>query len=174
MVPGPIKGVMAYANREDELANKRRYYKEVVRDKIKRTHCIRGHELTDDNVYAYVSKQGHNIRDCKTCAKDKYQRRASQVRENHLNRKFGITQEQYEQMLEAQGGKCALCPRTEPGGMGSFHIDHCHTTGKIRKLLCTKCNSCLGQADDDPERLEAMAKYIREHQILELEAMYVS
>jgi hypothetical protein len=43
------------------------------------------------------------------------------------------------------------------------YVDHCHDSGKLRDLLCSRCNVALGQADDSPERLEAMAAYIRKH-----------
>lgn len=139
---------------------------------IRRTHCKHGHVLTDDNVYAYVSKQNHLVRDCKICATAKNHRRAAQLRENHLNRKYGITQKQYEKMLAEQDGKCAGCRSSDPKGMGSFHVDHCHITGKIRKLLCMKCNSAMGKVDDNPETLERLARYIRTHRELHtLEAL---
>ena len=86
-----------------------------------RTHCFHGHELIESNVYAYISKQGHRIRECKTCAKSKNDRRSGQLRENHLKRKFNLSLEAFDVMLKGQGGVCAICETSEPGGMGSFH-----------------------------------------------------
>lgn len=83
-------------------------------------------------------------------------------RNNHLRRKFGITSEQYEQMLEEQGGVCALCRRT-PRHDISLHVDHDHTTGANRKLLCFRCNNALGDLDDDPALLRAAADYLEQH-----------
>lgn len=66
------------------------------------------------------------------------------TRNAELRRKFGITLERYEALLASQDGKCGLCGTTEPKGQGSFHVDHCHETGKIRGLLCHHCNTHLG------------------------------
>lgn len=134
---------------------------------MRRTHCIRGHELNDSSVYTYVSKQGHNIRECKLCAKDKYTRKAVQSRENHLIRNYGITQATYDSMLAEQDGRCGVCRTLFPGGMGSFCVDHCHETGQIRKLLCVNCNTALGRVNDDPNLLEALAVYVRSFQLQE-------
>lgn len=79
------------------------------------------------------------------------------LREGHLRRKFGITIEDYAAMLEAQGGGCAICGRPEPEG-GSLHVDHDHVTGRVRGLLCFRCNGALGNLDEDVDRLaDAMA-----------------
>lgn len=132
-----------------------------------KTHCKRGHLLSDDNVYAYVAQsgrqRGRTVRQCRKCTRGKNERRASQLRASHLQRKFGITLAEYDEMLRSQNGKCAVCGTDEPGGMGSFHVDHCHKSGKIRKLLCMICNSALGYVNDDPVLLEKLAAYVREH-----------
>ena len=79
----------------------------------------------------------------------------------HIRRTLGATAEQYEQMLMAQGGKCAICGAYEPGGKRArFCIDHCHTTGDIRGLLCISCNSGLGHFKDDKGRLSAAIAYL--------------
>jgi hypothetical protein len=88
-------------------------------------------------------------------------------RDYQLRKKFGIALAEYDRMLAAQGGHCALCPRTEPRGIGeeraSFAVDHDHATGKIRGLLCLQCNIMLGNADDNPELLRSGASYIEMH-----------
>lgn len=164
--------------REDYARNPEKY-KEAARsyrDKnrrpkkqyIPKTHCNHGHEMTEDNTYIYIAKtgtkEGSSVRQCKVCIKSKSERRAIQIRGNHLFRKFGITLADYDSMLTTQGGMCAGCKTTQPGGMGSFHVDHCHITGGIRKLLCMKCNTVLGYVDDNPELLETLADYVRQHQ----------
>jgi recombination endonuclease VII len=76
-------------------------------------------------------------------------------------RRFGISQEQYDRFLTAQNSSCAICHSTEPGGTGfSFHIDHCHSSGKVRGLLCHHCNVGLGHFRDDPAALSRAIAYL--------------
>src|SRR5687768_13778244 len=64
------------------------------------------------------------------------------VKDAHLRRRFGITIEQYEQLLEAQGGVCGICGR--PPGKLRLAVDHNHETGEVRGLLCSDCNTAIG------------------------------
>lgn len=80
-------------------------------------------------------------------------------RKSYLKRKFGITPDQYDSMLAAQGNACALCGRP-PNGKVALHVDHDHSTGRIRGILCFKCNNALGDFDDDPDLLMAAAMYL--------------
>ncbi len=80
-------------------------------------------------------------------------------RKSHLKRKYGLTVEQYDEMLEGQGGGCAICGRP-PRDDIALHVDHDHETGVIRGLLCFTCNNALGDLNDDPERLYKAATYL--------------
>jgi RNase P subunit RPR2 len=63
-------------------------------------------------------------------------------------------------MVAAQGGICAGCLRPlEPGR--KTNVDHCHSTGRVRGILCPNCNTTLGLAYDNPETLERLAAYLR-------------
>lgn len=84
---------------------------------------------------------------------------------------YGLTREQWNGLLESQGGGCAICGRTEPrpgAPKSGFHVDHDHACcpGKrccgrcIRGLLCNHCNPMLGHADDDPAILRSAADYL--------------
>lgn len=86
-----------------------------------------------------------------------------------LFRKFGITLEQYEEIKEQQGGVCFLCGKPETKKqkrragevvLDSLHVDHCHDTGKVRGLLCFRCNTGIGKLCDDPNLLRKAADYL--------------
>ena len=79
-------------------------------------------------------------------------------RHDRLLREYGITQEAYLQMVEAQGGKCLVCD--EAPTKKKLAVDHCHDTGKVRGLLCVTCNRALGLLKDSPQRLERAFKYL--------------
>jgi hypothetical protein len=82
-------------------------------------------------------------------------------RAGHLKRKFGLNIEQYDQMLRAQGGGCAICGSGRPqSGKYSLHVDHDHQTGVIRGLLCFRCNNAVGDLDDDAGLLRRAAEYL--------------
>jgi Recombination endonuclease VII len=67
-------------------------------------------------------------------------------------------------LLAVQGNKCACCPATEPGSKVGWHVDHDHKTGKVRGVLCHKCNIAIGMAEDNPFRLVALIQYLAKSQ----------
>ena len=83
-------------------------------------------------------------------------------RDAHLRRKFGITLDEYDEMLRAQGGVCAICGRP-PRDDISLHVDHDHEHGRIRGLLCFRCNNALGDFGDDYDTLLAAQAYLDAH-----------
>lgn len=90
--------------------------------------------------------------------------KAPQDAASHLMRKYGITPAEYDVMLEAQGGVCAIC-HGPPNGRwkNKFHVDHDHKTKKVRGLLCFRCNTMIGAALELASILEAAAAYLRTH-----------
>ena len=80
-------------------------------------------------------------------------------RKSHLKRTYGLTIEQYDAMLEAQAGVCAICGKPPRNGY-VLHVDHDHETGAIRGLLHFTCNNLLGDAEDDARVLRAAAEYV--------------
>jgi Recombination endonuclease VII len=77
-----------------------------------------------------------------------------------IERQFGLTREQWLAILEAQGGKCAACGATDPGGRG-WQTDHCQAAGHIRGILCLHCNTGIGLAKENPATLQAWINYLR-------------
>ena len=78
-------------------------------------------------------------------------------RSYRLGYAYGVTPEWYEQKLEEQGGKCAVCGSTGYGSkaVSVFCVDHDHDTGKVRGLLCVGCNVALERWKEMPERFRA-------------------
>ena len=72
---------------------------------------------------------------------------------------YGLTKEQYYEMYEKQQGKCAICEE-EPKTKRLLHVDHCHSTGIIRGLLCSQCNTALGSFRDNPTLLNRAIEYL--------------
>lgn len=75
--------------------------------------------------------------------------------------KYRISQERYEELSNAQGGVCAICERHCE--VRRLAIDHSHHTGKVRGLLCHKCNTALGLFKDDSEIIQAALNYLEKH-----------
>ena len=83
----------------------------------------------------------------------------------HLRIRYGITHEQYMALLEQQGHKCAICGTTDPGTKKStnFDVDHCHTTGKVRSLLCRNCNVTVGVVEKKADLIKKIHDYLARH-----------
>ena len=81
---------------------------------------------------------------------------------SHLARKYGMTQADWDAMYAAQGGVCAICKipgRT--GKHGKLAVDHCHSSGRVRGLLCGPCNVAIGILGETPEQWEVVHRYLR-------------
>jgi hypothetical protein len=85
-------------------------------------------------------------------------------RNTRYKKKYGITLEQYEEMLIEQDSQCAVCGKTEQENTKRLAVDHCHKTGRVRKLLCHHCNCALGMVDDDRNKLVALISYLMENE----------
>jgi hypothetical protein len=73
---------------------------------------------------------------------------------------YGLSQADLEALIAAQDNRCAICGGERNGHGTRLHIDHCHGSGKVRGLLCSKCNTGVGLFDNEPARLRAAAKYL--------------
>jgi hypothetical protein len=85
-----------------------------------------------------------------------------------LKKYYNITIEEYNRLLKLQGGVCDACGQAEvktsrTGKVFDLAVDHCHNTGKVRGLLCSRCNTTLGKYQDDDELILKLALYIKRH-----------
>jgi hypothetical protein len=83
-------------------------------------------------------------------------------RNRDLMAQYCITLEQYDAMFKAQDGRCATC-NVDISGKQCAHVDHCHTTERVRGILCPNCNRALGMVGDNPAILQALIEYLQKH-----------
>lgn len=104
--------------------------------------------------------QGERGRVCATC---KRSRSRVYNRSAHLLETYGLTEDEYQAILDAQRGCCAIC-----GGARKYNlqVDHCHRTEAVRGLLCKACNKgILRSARDNPETLRSAANYLENYPV---------
>jgi hypothetical protein len=90
-------------------------------------------------------------------------------RSNHLMRLYGISSEDYDTLLREQGGVCAICHQESDtdGKNARLHVDHDHVTGKVRSLLCYRCNVAMGFLSENKDRIYQILDYLNVHSMME-------
>ncbi len=138
--PG-VDGTYRAKNRE-KLRDKSRVYHAANRGKTK----------------AYYEANKEKLRECGKAWREANQEK---IRENRLMRFYKMTLDEYNSMDQSQGGVCAICGKPNRNG-GRLAVDHDHTTGVVRGLLCSHCNAGLGQFLDNEDVLASAISYLRE------------
>ena len=91
--------------------------------------------------------------------KDK-DKQSKYFRDLHLRKCYGINLEEYSELFNKQGGKCAICGKHQIDLTQPLFVDHDHKTGKVRGLLCITCNTALGTFGDSVEGLQKVIDYL--------------
>ncbi|TDH36319.1 hypothetical protein E2A64_10165 [Pseudohoeflea suaedae] len=112
--------------------------------------CVNGH---------YLRWTGSN--NCVECDKENRVKYAESRREARLKKKYGITNSEYSELAKEQGGKCKICTQY-PVNDQPLHVDHCHKSGAVRGLLCSRCNQAIGLLCEDVSLFMAAAEYIKQ------------
>lgn len=149
-------------NRE-KLNEKNKQYRKNNKEKVRESNDNWLDNNWDKKLeYAkrYRNKNGDS---CRERNREWYAANKDRVKDRTLKRKYGITLETFNKMLDSQGGHCALCPATpQDQKNGTLVVDHCHNTGKIRGLLCNPCNTAIGLLKEDKEVLRKAIGYLTE------------
>jgi hypothetical protein len=134
------------------LAKKKRREDPAVREKMNDYNRAWREANTGKVIAAQLKYRAGNL-----------DKRRSMERSYAFMKRYGITEAGRDELLASQGGVCAICASTSSGSKKNWHIDHNHTTGKIRGILCANCNVSLGAARDDISRLRKMIDYLEKH-----------
>ncbi|WP_409070557.1 endonuclease domain-containing protein [Burkholderia cenocepacia] len=138
--------------------------------------CTKCRESKSVDEFFRDSKTGNPRPICKAChkaqtrswqTKNPEKHQASATLRNkiaHARNRFGLTAEEYQARVKAHK-VCEICGNPEPQKrrQGKLSLDHCHKTKKIRGVLCSRCNTMLGYANDDPEVLRSALRYLAKH-----------
>jgi hypothetical protein len=132
------------------------------------THCKRGHELIGENIYFHLGNRGYVNRTCRICRNERTaawnSTRTPEDIEKARVRKMRLlyqdfSEEKYQILHAEQHGLCKICGRSETGNR-RLSTDHDHDTKQTRSLLCRRCNTALGNFDDNIELLTKAIKYL--------------
>jgi hypothetical protein len=146
----------------------------LFKDYVKTTHVCtvcKAEKALSEFPMRKTHRPGKPVSQCTACRviynktyrKNNKERVLEIERKSRLKMVYGITVEQYEAMLVKQEGKCAICSTKKPGSRTKmFFIDHCHTTGQVRGLLCMRCNTGLGLFLDNQKILLNAISYLQE------------
>jgi len=151
-------------NKESRNAYSREYYKKN-KEKIKAQR--KGYEAKNKEKIAARAKlySIENRDKIKDWRKGYLLENKAKYRKNYLKREYGITMEDYENMLIEQDGMCKCCGLPGIDNRDRIlHIDHNHETNKVRGLLCDNCNRALGMVKDSIKTLESMIEYLKSNQ----------
>jgi hypothetical protein len=115
-----------------------------------------------DNFYRNKKGPLGRSSECKDCtnARQKANYDPIKNRSKNLKTRFGLSLEDYDQMLLDQSGCCKICGTNSPGNKGRFVVDHNHTTNEVRGLLCWSCNVGIGHLQDNPSILLSAFNYL--------------
>jgi hypothetical protein len=148
---------MPYKNIEDQRASQRRHYDNNI-EKFR----TEGYRAASRERMAAARKKDPEPNNA-AGRKWRAGRSSDQRKDSHLKRTYGITIEQWDQMFLEQGSRCAIC-RCEDASR--WHVDHCHTTQRVRGILCSHCNLMIGHAKDNIQTLLTAAEYLNAQNII--------
>lgn len=129
----------------------------------------------EKNVLEFViarSERDGRRKQCRNCCAEltreenqKNPEKYAEIRRRaNLKRCFGLTIEEYDRLMQRQGGVCAICGQRERNKAGRrMPVDHCHETGVVRGLLCSNCNGGIGKFHDDTEKMAKAIEYLKHH-----------
>ncbi len=122
-----------------------------------------GRCITCDTNYHKNNKEKSACRVRRSYKNNKHTRKKEVYYRIHLKRMYGLTYEQYEEILIKQEYRCAICKIHQNELKYKLAVDHNHKTGKIRGLLCSRCNKGIGFLYDNPIILEQAITYLKQH-----------
>jgi hypothetical protein len=126
--------------------------------------CNQEKQLSDFHLRSNRSSGETRCKECVNAQKREYRfLNKEKIRAWNKKRNPGWDIDRYNEYVELQGNRCAICGTDNPG-LSDWCADHCHTENKARGLLCVQCNAGLGYFKDNPEYLQSAIDYLNKWQ----------
>jgi hypothetical protein len=138
------------------IANKKRYDANPEKYKKRQREYNKTHkEYIRESNRKYYEK---NAAECIAYSRKWYKNNKEKAKDTNLKYTYGISLEDYNKILRAQNYVCAICGN--PRGAKNLFVEHCHSTGEVRGLVCHSCNYALGYLHDDVTRARKLLEYL--------------
>lgn len=150
---GVTKPITEYHYKRGQTQNRCR----TCRSEYQKQHYIKNRERERG-----VRKAWYEANKSKVCQqlKEQYRENPEKFMLARKLRKYGLSRESYYEMLASQKNSCAIC---ETKFVSTPSVDHCHSTQKVRGLLCSQCNTGLGLLKEDPAIFKSAVAYLRKY-----------
>lgn len=112
-----------------------------------------------------IARELNSTFERKMIRQQKYKRNREKSINDKLVRKFGLTYDEYKIKLESQNGVCSICGKSPEQNKKLLAVDHNHVTGKIRGILCSSCNICIGFIEKNNLDFNKIKEYLNQHNI---------
>ena len=138
--------------------------------------CSSCHQEKDESLFPKANNKARGYAwVCKECKKAKHEAKKASMssedwfliqRQYWLKSQYGLSLQDYNDKLKEQNHKCAICKCDETEAFKCLlFVDHCHTSGKVRGLLCHHCNTALGKFKDSKEILSSAIDYVGKYNV---------
>jgi len=160
----PVSEFSRRHNIPNGYVNKCKPCKEVISSNWRKTAI--GRNSTNKSRRLQYKKYGKAYAQTEKGKEDQHKRikkylKTEKGKDNLLRKRYGITLTEYEALFASQDGRCAICGSDGDGK--KLHLDHCHSTSKVRGLLCNNCNIGIGLFQEDVTRLQNAIEYLKRH-----------
>lgn len=139
-----------YKNNKEYISKKHKEYRELNKESLGKKH----------REYNKKYREKHKV-ELNKRKKERYKNNKTAHFAGQIKRKYGITIERYNELYTNQNGRCAICEVHQDKLKVKLSTDHCHSTGRVRGLLCFRCNTTIGQFKDDIILFKKAIKYLK-------------
>lgn len=154
------KGCRCVRCKQEKSEAIKKYYESDLGRQTKKSYNMSEAAISRRRAYEESDIVKKRREEYRNTSKGKQQ--AGERSRKYYLKKFGLTPKDYDLMFTAQNGCCAICLRHQNQFKRRLAVDHCHTQGHVRKLLCSNCNAALGLCQENIQTLKNMILYVEE------------
>ena len=151
---------MAWTKEQRAAYDKEYYSKNKERKEVKERRLAYNKDYRSKN-------RDRCVRSCAAWRKNNPEKKRASTRKSELKAKYGLTLECFDRLMREQNGMCAICNHVfdQTSNIGNARVDHCHSSQKVRGLLCNSCNTGIGMLREDVGIFMRAVSYLRRNKV---------